>query len=398
VGLVDFNCISQFTNQIRVNQQQQWNAYFDDINQHGGVVGRQLVPVYETYCPIGNAGALNLCTKFTEDDNVFAVLGDFVDFSGDAQTCIARDHSTVLMSFELTRAIINQSPPGMIVLPGAVPERRDAILFQLLRGQGTLDGKTVGVLGETTDQNLIGSNVVPGLKALGVQLGSTAILTIVNSDTSAAQSQLDSFVEKWKTEHVDGVFVSGPQVSSQQFLEKVRAGMPNVMLMTDSTATDVLGYGQQEQRSGRRPNPYEGIITIGGPTSKEYDQSANWQYCASIYQQQTGMVAPNAETVVPGPNGKTIDTNGSINDACQVVTMFRDIGTRVGTDLNNQNWARAVAAYGPIRNMGGGQYASLHAGKSDVDDTFRLEEFNSSLPPSGQWQPITPLEDVPGVP
>jgi len=397
VGLVDFTCIEQYTNSIRTNQQQQWGAYFDDINQHGGVLGRQLVPVYESYCPIGNTGALNLCTKFTEDDNVFAVVGDFIDFSGDAETCVARDHSTVLLTFELTRAIIDESPPGMIVMPGSVPERRDSVLFQLLKSQHTLDGKVVGVLGETTSATTVSSSVVPGLKAMGVQLGSTAILTITNADTSAAQSQLDSFIEKWKTEHVDTIFVSGPQVSSQQFMEKLRSGMPDVTLITDATATDVLGYAQQEQKSGRHPNPYEGMITIGGPTSKEYDDSPNWQYCAKIYQQQTGMVAPNAETVVPGPNGKTLDINGSLNDACQTVTMFRDIATRAGTDLNNQTWVKAVDTYGPIRNMGGGQYASLHTGKYDVDDTFRLEEFNSSLPPNGQWQPITPLENVPGV-
>jgi hypothetical protein len=397
VSLVDFNCIEQYTNSIRVNQEQQWNPYFDDINKHGGILGRQIVPVYETFCPIGNTGALNLCTKFTEDDNVFAVIGDFIDLSGDAETCVAKDHNTVLMTFELTQAIVNQSPPGMIIFPGAVPERRDSVLFQLLKGQHTLDGKTVGVLGETTSQSTVDTSVVPGLKAMGVQLGSTAILTITSADTSAAQSQLDAFIEKWKSEHVDTIFVSGPQVASQQFMEKLRAGMPNVTLITDATSTDVLGYGQQEQKAGRKPNPYEGMITIGGPTSQEYDQSANWNYCATIYQQQTGMVAPNAEAVVPGPNGKTLDTNGSINDACQMVTMFRDIATRVGPDLNNTNWVRTVDSYGSIRNVGAGQYASLHTGKYDVDDTFRLEEFNSSLPPHGQWQPLTPLEDTPGV-
>jgi len=397
IALVDFNCIKQFVNSIRVDQEQQWGAYVNDINQHGGVAGRQIVPVYETYCPIGNTGALNLCTKFTEDDKVFAVIGDFVDFSGDAQTCIARDHHTVLMAFELTRAIIDQAPPGLEVLPGAVPERRDSILFQLLRSQHTLDGKVVGVLGETTTEALVNSSVVPGLKSLGVRTGSTAVLNIVNSDTSAAQAQLDSFIEKWKSEHADAVFVSGAQVSSQQFIEKVRARMPNVMLITDSTATDILGYGQQEQRSGRRPNPYEGIVTIGGPTSHEYDVSDNWKYCAAIYQQQTGMVAPDAETVVPGPDGKTLDTNGSLNDSCQAVTMFHDIASRVGRDLNNANWVRVVNSYGTIRNLGSGPYASLHSGKYDVDDTFRLEAFSSSLPPIGQWQPLTPLEDTPGT-
>jgi len=396
VALVDFNCISQFVSSIRVNQQQVYDAFVNDINEHGGVAGRRIIPVYESYCPIGNAGALTLCTKFSEDDKVFAVLGDFVDFSGDAQTCLARDHSTVLMTFELSQAIMNQSPPGMIVLPGTNPERDDAVLFGLLQKQHTLDGKKVAVLGEVTNQGAITTSILPGLKRLGVQTGSTAVLTITGADTSAAHDQLESFIERWKSEHVDALFVSGADVSSRQFVETIRAEMPNVILVTDDVATDVLGYGQQEARAGKRPNPYSGIITAGGQTSHEYDQSANWKYCSSIYKNQTGQVAPNAEAVVPGPNGKTLDTYGGINDACQLLTMFHDIATRVGSKLNDQNWVRTVDNYGPIRNVGSGPYASLHTGKYDVDDTFRLEEFDAAILPDGQWQPVTPLEDITG--
>ena len=396
VALVDFGCISQFVNAIRQNQQQVYQAFIDDINKHGGIAGRQIVPVYQTFCPIGNAQVLTLCTKFTEDDKVFAVIGDFIDMSGDAQTCVAKNHQTVLMTFELTDAIIKQSPPGLIVFPGQSPERVDSILFGLVQKQHTLNGKKVAVLGEVTSQNVVNNSVVPGLKRLGVPMGSTAILNIVGADTSAAQSQLDSFIERWKTEHVTSLFVSGVDVASQQFIEKLRAQMPTVQLLTDATATDVLGYGMQEQKAGRKPNPYEGIVTAGGPTSHEYDVSSNWKYCATIYQQQTGQVAPNAEAVIPGPNGKTLDTYGAINDACQMLTMFHDIATRAGKTLSNQTWINAVNNYGTIRNLGGGAYASLHAGKYDVDDTYRLEQFDSTLPPNGQWQPITPLEDITG--
>ena len=235
-----------------------YNAYINDINMHGGVAGKRIIPVYESYCPIGNSQSLALCTKFTEDDKVFAVLGDFVDFSGDSQTCLARDHNTVLMTFELTQAIMNQSPPGMIVLPGTNPEREDSVLFELLRKERTLTGKKVAVLGDITGQDVITSSVEPGLKQLGVQTGSTAILNITGADTSAAQDQLASFIEKWKSEHVDALFISGDEAASQQFAETLQAQMPGLLLITDAVATDVLGYAQQEARAGRRPNPYAG--------------------------------------------------------------------------------------------------------------------------------------------
>jgi len=52
VALVDFTCIQQFVDSIRVGQQQIYQAYIDDINKKGGIAGRQIVPVYHSYCPI----------------------------------------------------------------------------------------------------------------------------------------------------------------------------------------------------------------------------------------------------------------------------------------------------------------------------------------------------------
>jgi hypothetical protein len=396
VSLVDFTCIQQFVTQIRQNQQQIYQDFINNVNQHGGIDGKQIVPVYHTFCPIGSTGALTECTQFTEDDHVFAVIGTFVDFSGDAQTCLAKDHNTPLMTFQLSQAIENQSPPGMIIEPGFVPERVDGVLMSLLDKQGTLNGKKVAILGEQDTTNTINSALVPALQKYNVQTGSTAILNITGTDTSAAQEQLDSFIEKWKTEHVDAVFVSGTQVLANQFIDKVVAGLPGVVLITDTDATVTMTYGKQETKAGKKPNSYEGMLTAAGPTAREYDQSDNWKYCANIYQQQTGMVAPNAEAVIPLPNGKTLDTYGTINDSCELVTMFHDIAAKVGPELNVANWLGTVSNYGTITDRGGGPYASLHTGHYNVQDSFRLQEFDSSIPPEGDWNPVTPLQDITG--
>jgi hypothetical protein len=395
VALVNFTCIEQYVNQIRTNQSQVYNAFIKYINTHGGIAGRRVVPDYQSYCPIQSAPALALCTQFTEDAHVFAVMGDFIDFSGDAQTCIAKDHHTVLLTFDLTQAVINQSPPGLIVLPGQTPERTDSVLISLMKSQHTLKGKKIAVLGELDSQNVVQKSVVPDLKRLGVPMGSTAILDVTGADTSAAQSQLASFIERWKSENVTAIYVTGTQVASKQFIETVRQAMPKVMLITDVDTTTIQGYGQQERAAGRNPNPYEGIISAGGPTSSEYDASSNWKHCAAIYKQETGKVAPNALTVIHAPNGKTLDTYGSINDACQLLTLFQEIGDRVGKNLNNKNWVHTVDHYGPIRDYGAGQYASLHTGKYDDNDTFRLEEFDSKLGPQGEFKALTKLKDVP---
>jgi len=396
IALVDFTCIEQYVNQIRVGQNKIYEDFIRYINSHGGIDGRKIVPDFQSFCPIQNAQALALCTKFTEDDHDFAVIGNFVDFSGDSQTCVAKDHRTVLVTFMLTQAMINQAPPGLEVLPGATPERTDAVLMSLMKKQHTLQGKTVAVLGELTSKNVVDRSVLPGLRRLGVKLGSTAILDITNGDTSTPQTQLQSFIQRWKSEGVNALFVSGEEVDAQQFIQAVRTQMPKVMLISDDTSTDVAGFGQQESQVGIKPNPYQGAITAGGPTPQEYDNGANWKFCASVYRKETGKVAPNGVSVIRGPDGKTLDPYGSIDDACQLLFEFQEIAKRTGKYLNDATWAHAVDTYGPIRDYGAGQWNSLHTGKYDDDDTWRLEEFDSSIKPNGNLKALTPLEDIRG--
>jgi hypothetical protein len=146
------------------------------------------------------------------------------------------------------------------------------------------------------------------------------------------------------------------------------------------------------------PNPYEGILAAAGPLGSEYEKSENWKYCADIYKGATGEEAPGPDDVIPyqGNPEKTVDTYGVINDACQLLTMFDDIATKVGTWLNNDNWISTVNTFGHITNRGTGPYSSLGTGKYDADDNFQLVEFDSSIPPQGNFKSLTGLENVPG--
>ncbi|HTD51232.1 MAG TPA: hypothetical protein VK771_11560, partial [Acidimicrobiia bacterium] len=361
----------------------------------GGVFGRKIVPVYRFYSPLGSAQIVALCTQFAQDDRVFAVVGTFIDFSGDAQTCITKNQQRVLMTFNLTQAMIKNSPPGLMITAGNIPERSASILLELLKKAGTLTGKTVAVMGDTTESSVVTGTIEPALRQLGVHTGDPAILDVgTTGDTTAAQSQLSSFIEKWKTEGVNVLFLSGDLASTKQFVLKVKAAMPNLLLLADNT--DVLMQAQQVQKSGPHPNPYNGTISAAGLSPQEYTASPNWQYCAGIYQAATGKVPENATQIIKTKDGKIDDTYGTINDACQTMSMFRDIGQRVGQYLNNTNWQYTVNNFGPITNRGSGPYSSLHTGKYSADDNWRLQTYDPTLGPEGLWKPISPLQDITG--
>ena len=91
-------------------------------------------PVYKSYPPIPGQepSALSLCTAWTEDDEVFAVLGVFIDFTGDAQLCLARDHDTIHIGHELEQAWIDEAPGGLMLTPDTTKEAAATILINLL--------------------------------------------------------------------------------------------------------------------------------------------------------------------------------------------------------------------------------------------------------------------------
>jgi ABC-type branched-subunit amino acid transport system substrate-binding protein len=397
VALVNFQPIEQYTDTIRTEaeQKQIYSIYINNINANGGINGRKIVPIYKYYAPLGTAQILPLCTSFAQDDNVFAVVGTFIDFSGDAQTCIANQQHRVLMTFNLTQAIIDKSPAGLIVTAGLIPERSASILIELLEKEKLFKGKTVAVLGDTTESTVVNKTIVPALQKAGVTMGQTAILDVgTTGDTTAAQAQLASFIERWKTQHVNALFVSGDLASTKQFITVVKQAFPDMVLYADNN--DVLDQAQQVEKSGPKPNPYDGIMGAGGLSAQEYTDSANWKYCADIYQKATGKVPENATQTIKTPDGKIDDTYGTINDACQTLTMFHDIAEKVGPYLNNTNWIYTVDTFGKIENRGSGPYSSLHTGKYSADDNWRLQAYDPTLGSAGNWKPLTKLQDITG--
>jgi ABC-type branched-subunit amino acid transport system substrate-binding protein len=393
VALVDFGCIREFVDEIRVDQEETYQAFVDEVNDRGMLGNRKLVAVYKKYCPIpgSNPSTLTVCTAATEDDDVFAVLGTFYDTTGDAQLCVTEEHERVLITHGLSQRWIDDAPPGLLLTPDITAERRIAVIMDLLESEGLLDGRTVAVLSERTTADRVQDTVAPALAGMGVERGSDGVLTITGSDTSAAQAQLESFIEKWKSEGIDALVLVGETVQAKQFVEKIKQQLPDVLLVADGTSA--LSQAQDYVEAGIEPNPYDGFVTAEGETGEEHARGPEAKECHEIYERQTGKRVPGPNEVVPGPGGKRLDVYGAVGDACVEVLMFATIAQAVGAELNNEGWTRTVNGLGDVRIMST-KYASLHEGKYDADDTYRLVAFDPTIPESGDWRGVTPVRDV----
>ena len=394
IGVVNINydCIKQFVDYNFGDQQAIDQTFIDDLNAHGGILGRKVVPVYRSYCPIGNSGALQVCTAFTEDDKVFAVFGLLYDNTGDADLCLTRDHQTIYLGFEIRQPWIDASPPALMLTRDITAERRATVLLNLVRSQGTLKGKKVATFTDSDTASQVTAVVKPGLDAMGNAQGSPAVVTIVGSDTSAAQSQLDSFIEKWKAEGVNAVWMAGNFVTDKQFVEKIKARMPGVLLVTDGEAS-AQGAGQDETLAKRTPNPYDGMITANGWTDDEVWAAPSYQQCVKTYEAASGKQVVGPADLKPDANGKLVQVWEQVRDFCGDLGLFRQVAEKAGPILTNDTWRQAASSYGEIK-VPDTPFASLHAGKFDASDGFRLVVFDSTLGAKGDFKPLTPVLDA----
>jgi len=388
---IDYTCIKQFVDYNFGNQPAIDQVFIDDLNAHGGILGRKIVPVYKSICPIGNTTSLAVCTSLTEDDKVFAVMGLLYDITGDADLCVARDHQTILNSFLPRQKFISEAPPALLVSTDITTERLATVLFNLLKSQGTLTGKKVATLTDTSTADEVAGVVKPALDSAGLAQGSPAVLTINGSDTSAAQSQLDSFIERWKSEGVNAIWLDGGDASGKQFVEKIKAAMPGVLLLADEFP-GAQQAGQDETAAGKKPNPYDGMLSATGQTESEEWQNPRLQQCVKTYETGSGQQVIGPDDLKPGPDGVRVRVWAAVRDICNQLALFKQIAVKAGPNLTNDTWRQAADTIGEIQLVD--PYASIHAGKYDATDAFRLVVFDSTYGPKGDFKPLTPIEDA----
>jgi hypothetical protein len=390
VVLIDYDneVISANIDFKRGDQEAIARAFIDWINGNGGVAGgKKIEPVFHVYAPLGTDPPLGACTKLTEDEKVFATIGVLYEPTGAAQVCFTKQHNTILITHELAENIVQKAPPGLLLTTDALAERTIRKMFQLAKEKGLLDGKKFGLLAEQGSKTRLDDVAGPELKKLGLEVGSSGVLQLEGTgDTTAAQAQLDSVIERWKNEGVNAVFISGLGAVSKVFVQKIRAGLPGVLILTDADSS-AKGAGQDAVNAGLDPNPYAGVIALVGLTDQEQFETPSMQECVRIWETKSGTKVVAPKDLTKGADGKREEIWITVRDMCSDFKFFKAIADRIGQYLNNENWVDAVDNFGPIEIVGQTE-SSLGKGKYDASDSQRLVEFDPTAGATGDWKPI----------
>jgi len=133
-----------------------WEAALHEVNERGGIHGRQLEVHITEFLPVGSDESDRACVELTEDHEVFVVVGTSLN---EQILCVTELHETAaivaggMTEERLARA---RAPYATFAAPTAV---RAADVVELIESTGVLDGATVGVTG-SSDVSVTGFQAV----------------------------------------------------------------------------------------------------------------------------------------------------------------------------------------------------------------------------------------------
>jgi hypothetical protein len=328
---VDFAAIRNVINIDQGDFVTSYRALIDDVNAHGGVAGRKLVPYFGAVNPIGTAGAAVACTQLTEDDKVFVVLGFF---NASDPLCYLDTHGVPIIGGPATGATLTPAQQQaekatwfyyQLSNDHLIPKELD-----VFSQEHVFSGRKVGVVATSADQSVLQSLVLPELQKLGVNVVQTAINDVSPTDINASNQQWALIAQKLQSVGADVVVAAG---------ENASAAWPAALQANHSTYHPRLvatNFDSLASWVGSKAG-YDPAVLPGAVSAvSALPQYATWsepsvQHCVSLIKAAHPKEAVITPTVAN--QGKEPGTYVSAEEACTDVALLVDILQAAGRNL-----------------------------------------------------------------
>ena len=332
ITYVDLAAIRNIVNIDQGDYQTAFNAVIDNVNANGGINGRKIVPVYAAINPLGTAPAAAACTKLTEDDKVFAVIGFF-------QTpdvlCYVKTHDTPIVGTSLTpdQAAVAKQPAFDMALS---PEHLADKSIPTFAKQGVVSGHKIAVVGATADQTVMNSTIIPALKKQNVDIVATAINDAPTTDVPAGYAKYNLIAQKFQAAGADVVVAVGTAGDSwPRSLQVNHSSYRPRLVATDWR--NLAAYAQDKQ--GHDDSILKDALGAdAAPDDIDTWNEPNMQKCAAIVK------AAHPSEPINDPNTATTNTANtwvSVENACRYVNLFAALAKAAGPTLNDDTLLHA---------------------------------------------------------
>ena len=332
-----------------------YTTLFDQINAHGGLGGRKIVPTFAAVDPTGTAGAAKACTQLTEDDKVFVVMGFFQAADVDCYTSL---HGVPIIGASLSTA---QAAAAKAAWFNNIISDSDLIPKEmaLFSKEGVFKGKKVAVVDEAADaadMNL----VMAALKKLKVDVVQTATNSAPTSDRVAQDQQFNTIAEKFQSVGANEVVAVGNAGNGwpRALQDNQSTYLPRLVA---STYIDLDAY--VEDSSGHSNAVLKNAITAGGypPVAVVWNDPAMKKCVATIQAKEPKAKINNPVTAT----ASTPVTWTAPEVACQQVALFTDIVHAAGKNLTNASFKSGGTSLTHVTIPGGGGTFNFSHGHGD---------------------------------
>ncbi len=310
-------------------------ALVDDINKQGGINGRKLELSIGKYGVLAATDQLAACTKLTEDDQVFAILGGFI---ADNNLCAIQQHSTMEIfgyGAGFNQIVLAKARAPFVTFE-ASDERSTKALVKLADEQGRLKGKTIGVYGTLSASKPLIDLTVKELKDAGYTVKDTAINDAPATDAQAFNGQDKVIGQRFKDEGIDTVFVQvtvppGGNWDAIDYHPEMYS--PQTSLVTSGSFTN--GYDKFPLVAGLAASADD---TLGFNTPV-------MRHCRDVWKQATGQ-----DIKTPTEEQKEGKSSGfaAMSGTCSALQIFVAAAKAAGPNLTYETWQKALESLGKL--------------------------------------------------
>jgi hypothetical protein len=309
-----------------------FNALVADVNAHGGIDGRKIVPYIVAVAPVGTAPAATACTQLTEDDSVFVVIAPL------QPTCYLEHNVPVVGSIYPA----GHSPTAAQDFSPTPPVAAfDPLELAAMAKHGVFTHKKVAIFGGGTSDESELAVVQSALAKLHVPVVTTAVVTAPQGDEAAVNAQIGPIAQRFKSEGATEVVAvgTGGAVWPGGLSSIQSAYNPPWVATVESDFNGAVGSGDSTAYLSNV------VSATALPPPAEIWNNAGTQKCVHIIKRaypSDGIRAFDASL----PESEQTWT--SVEIACSALALFQDIAKAAGKNLTVSSFVHA--GYG-LRNL-----------------------------------------------
>jgi hypothetical protein len=309
-----------------------FKAVIANMNAHGGINGRKVVPYLVAVNPTGTAPAATACTQLTQDDTVFVAIAPL-----DA-TCYLQHNTPVVASIyasgtsSTTAQDFTTTPPN---------DAYDALSLGVYDKQGVFTHKKVALFGGDVADGKELAAVKAQLAKLHIPVVTTAIDSAPQGDLPAENAQLTAIAQRFRSDGVNEVVAVGQGSAVwPEGLSSIQSDYnPPWVATSESDFTGAVG-------GNYNPAYLKNVVTSSPlPPPASIWSNAGTQQCVHVIKK----AYPSDSIRAYSPTVPESDATWmSVEIACTDMALFSDVAKAAGKNLTVQGFVHA--GYG-LKNL-----------------------------------------------